>query len=201
MGQELQHMNVEAISVITVFSSRELEFLLSFYEKYYLPKRGDYILSLQELLQLLGHTNLHKSDKEILQNLYFIADVNGFQKLCIKELLTSFCVLYKGSLQSRISMAYLLYDREKKGLVNREQLLKVLYLLNKGCTYFGDRPLSESQLNDIVDSLYTGAGLIDGSISYMDFIDTMMKHPLLEMFLSPQFQGLASSKSTTNAYI
>jgi hypothetical protein len=42
---------------------------------------------------------------------------------------------------------------------------------------------------NLADSLYTSIGRIDGTIFYPHYIEYISTHPIIEMFLSPQFQG------------
>jgi len=49
-------------------------------------------------------------------------------------------------------------------------------------------------VHDLIDSTYTTAGKLDGSIYYVNFIEYMSSHPIIEMLLSPQFQGPVKSK-------
>ena len=49
-------------------------------------------------------------------------------------------------------------------------------------------------VNDFVDSLYTATGRIDGPIYYPDFYTAIQQHPLMEMYLSLQYQGAWQDK-------
>jgi hypothetical protein len=62
-------------------------------------------------------------------------------------------------------------------------------ILNSTCHAFGDRKLQDTQIYDLVDSIYTQIGVIDGDVDYEDFYNLLMQHPLLELFISIQFQG------------
>lgn len=65
----------------------------------------------------------------------------------------------------------------------------LLKLLNNTCSFCGDKSLSDIQVIDLVDSIYTMSGRIDGVIPYDEMFSLLLRHPLLEMFLSLQFQG------------
>ena len=60
--------------------------------------------------------------------------------------------------------------------------------------YVGDRPLDSAYVMDLVDSVYTTAGKIDGHINYTEYIELIAEHPIVEMLLTPQYQGLARDK-------
>jgi hypothetical protein len=62
-------------------------------------------------------------------------------------------------------------------------------LLNNTCYFFGDKKLIDSQVGDLVDSIFTLAGKLDGSLTPDETFDLLISHPILEMFISMQFQG------------
>jgi hypothetical protein len=65
-----------------------------------------------------------------------------------------------------------------------------LKLMNSTCFFCGDRNLAETQVGDLVDSIYTMSGRIDGQIPFDELFSLFIGHPLLEMFMSLQFQGI-----------
>ena len=79
--------------------------------------------------------------------------------------------------------------------MSKHNFLEIVRLLSDGLSFFGDRPLHDIQLRDLVDSIFTSAGLIDGVICYVDYIGVLLGHPIIQMLLSPQFQGLRVAKS------
>ena len=60
--------------------------------------------------------------------------------------------------------------------------------------YLGDKPLDSKYINDLADSIFTTAGKIDGAIQWGEYIELISEHPILEMLLAPQYQGLARDK-------
>ena len=57
-----------------------------------------------------------------------------------------------------------------------------------------NKQITNVRQDDFVDSIYTSAGKINGCIYYPNFIEYISTHPLMEMFLSPQFQGSMREK-------
>jgi hypothetical protein len=57
--------------------------------------------------------------------------------------------------------------------------------------------MNDKQITDLVDSIYTSAGMIDGDICYLNIIEYITNHPIVELMLSPQFQGPIRSKLYT----
>lgn len=46
-------------------------------------------------------------------------------------------------------------------------------------------------MSDLADSVFTLAGSIDSVIPYDDVLELLIHHPILEMFISLQFQNQA----------
>lgn len=136
-------------------------------------------------------------DVEVFLNLFRLIDNRGFGTIDIRDLLISVTVLTTNSVPHCLEKTILIVDRKKTGLIDKLELFNILRLLNDTCYYFGDKYLSSDQLHDLIDSTYTTAGKIDGTIYYPNFIEYMSTHPIVELFLSPQFQGMAKSKLLT----
>ena len=84
-------------------------------------------------------------------------------------------------------------------LISKTQILSLLKIMNTTLTYFGDKPVHVSQIDDLVDSVYTLRGKVDGDISRDDFITLMIHHPIVELALSVQFQGNTQRKIQQNS--
>eukprot|EP01041_Mallomonas_annulata_P008023 gene8023-16442_t len=179
------HMNVDAISYINTMSTVTIfEMLANFESKLdntAAPKA--YSVSLIEFKRLIKRFQVTSS-----------VDRRGFQDINILDVFISFTACMSGRLQDRLATAFRILDRPATGLVSREELLHILTVLNTAVTFFGDRPLLESQLLDLADSLYTSMGQIDGPIGHYELYDAIASHPIVEMFLSPQYQGHLTSK-------
>jgi hypothetical protein len=81
--------------------------------------------------------------------------------------------------------------------ITKSEVLKLLKLLNNSLNYFGDNKLHIAQIDDLVDSVYTLRGRVDGDISREDFITLMFQHPIVELALSVQFQGNSMWKNSS----
>ena len=58
----------------------------------------------------------------------------------------------------------------------------------------GDKCLLETQIEDLINSIYTMNGKIDGVICYVDYIQSIVQHPIIQMGLCVQFQGTGREK-------
>lgn len=97
-------------------------------------------------------------------------------------------MLLDDSLEKRLWSAFCLHANGSKSCEKLEWII-LLRLLNDTCNAFGDRKLQDVQIFDLVDSLYTQYGEIDGKIDYEDFYNLLLQHPIMELFVSIQFQG------------
>jgi hypothetical protein len=106
----------------------------------------------------------------------------------------SFASLKALSLPDALRETFGMFDYEKKELLERSEFVRIFRVLNSQLENFGDKSLQESQLEDLVNSVYTMNGKIDGVICYNDFIVTIAEHPIIQMVLCLQFQGTSREK-------
>lgn len=78
--------------------------------------------------------------------------------------------------------------------MDKKYVIHIFRLLNEMCLYFDDRSLPRKQIDDLTDSVFTNAGKIDGDICYLDHFNFIIEHPIVEMFLSIQWQGPVKDK-------
>jgi hypothetical protein len=91
-------------------------------------------------------------------------------------------------LEERLQFAFEIYANGNTHC-EKNECIWLLRLLNNTCSFCGDKSLNDMQVSDLVDSIYTMSGRIDGAIPYEEMYSLLLSHPLLEMFLSLQFQG------------
>ena len=61
MGQDLHHMNVEAISYITFTTVDDLMGVISEFDSRYLKTKNDYSITLNEFQEILGESKINDS--------------------------------------------------------------------------------------------------------------------------------------------
>ena len=106
-------------------------------------------------------------------------------------------MLLEIDIADKVSFAMKLYcDDMKCEVISKIGILNFLKILNNTLAFFGDKKLQVSQIEDLVDSIYTLRGKVDGDISHDDFITLMFQHPIVELALSIQFQGNAQWKNS-----
>ena len=218
MGKAYSYFNIWAVSTIVYTTEIELESVIQIYESSYREKHVtialidengqetqlqpvNYIISEADFLTLLNNKNFHASDIDILLNLFRLIDNRGFREIDIRDVLISFTLLVAKSVYQCFETCMKFMEREGTQIIDKLQLVHIFKLLNATCNYFGDRNLSMDQLQDLADSVYTSIGRIDGTIYYPHFIEYITAHPIIEMFMSPQFQGSVKDKLLTDQSI
>jgi hypothetical protein len=73
--------------------------------------------------------------------------------------------------------------------ISKKDLGDLVKTLNAALGYYGDKNIYPSQVDDLVDSVFTMCGKVDGEISRYDAILAVSRHPIVEMVTSLQFQG------------
>jgi hypothetical protein len=141
------------------------------------------------LRAILQELQFHSSDVDLLLNLFRLIDTRGFREIDLRDLLVCFTLLTSRSVDEVVEGACKLTEREGSQIVDKLQLLGIFRLLNDTLSYFGDKPLQTEQLTDLADSVYTSVGQIEGNIFYPHFVEFISTHPIVEMVVSPQFQG------------
>ena len=190
MGQQCSHMNSWALACIIRADSEHLDELLALYEK--LPKNSrlaDYEIDQSTFLDLLEQLQIHPSDREVFEDFFKILDMRNRRIVNIVELLIALTPLTINSTKKLFERAFWLYDRKQKMMIDKPEILSIMKILNNSFESMGDKPLSTDIMYDLVNSIYTSAGRIDGEIYYPDFIEYMTIHPIIELFISPQYQG------------
>lgn len=154
----------------------------------------NYNVTPEKLHQLLEERNFDPSDISVMDNLYLLQDKRGFRQVDVRNIAIAISVLLAKTPRDCLEFALRQYDRNNSDLIEKSELHTLFVIMNDTLLYFGDKHLAEEQIRDLVDSIFTTAGKIDGLIYYPNFYDLIVSHPIVEMLLSPQFQGLTRDK-------
>lgn len=82
----------------------------------------------------------------------------------------------------------IMYGQETM-FISKKDLSELLKALNAALGYYGDKNVYPDQVDDLIDSVFTICGKVDGEISRYDAIGAVSGHPIVEMVISLQFQG------------
>lgn len=184
-------MNIWALSCIIRASDDVVLQIMQSYEK--LEKKRylrDYeIEEVAFLTILVEDCQLHPSDKEIFLDLFRLQDKRNKGVANIKEVLVSCAAVTAKDIPSLFSIAFQIFDRTNERFLSKPDLVLIAKVINDTCSYVGDKCLHNDQVHDLINSLYTTAGKIDGDIYYPDYINYIAMHPIIQVLISIQFQG------------
>jgi Ca2+-binding EF-hand superfamily protein len=121
-------------------------------------------------------------------------DTQGDSKISFKDLMISLGILLGGNLKGALKNAFEIFDYEKKEILEKNEFIRIFRISNMLLLNFGDKNLLDSQLFDLINSVYTSSGKIDGCICYNDYLPTIVEHPIIQLSLSVQFQGSGREK-------
>lgn len=182
-----QYMNLQTITTSIEF--REARKLVEVILQVYHQSRT---LTEAESVSLVENDlNMKNSDVMLWCHLMCLLNQsNGEYNVDIKDLSLCFLVLIQHhSFRELIQNIFILYDQDRTGSVSKQTLIHIIHILNKCFVYFGDNPLSERNLVNFVDSLFTSSGLIDGVIYYDHFLEIIVDHPIVHVWLSKPYQS------------
>lgn len=156
---------------------------------------ASYNISRETLKELLHRFGVNASDSELLDKMFSLVDTRGFGETDLRDIMLAYClVVAKESIGQFLTMLFRTFDRSESFAIERREMLRLFTLVNECIFYFGDRPLEPRHVRDLVDSVFTTAGKIDGHVNWTDYIELIDQHPIVEMFFSMQYQGLAREK-------
>lgn len=191
-------MNFWALSAILRANDEDLDQVLVLYEEHMAkepnPRLAPYEVEQYQFLEYLKQLHIHSSDAEVFEDFFLLLDNRNRRIVNIIELLISLAPLTTRSTQELITRCFVLFDRKRNKMIEKVDVIKIMKLLNSSFDSLGDRALTAEVVYDFVNSVYTSAGKIDGEIYYPDFVEYMTIHPIVELFISPQFQGSLQSK-------
>ena len=165
-----------------------------------LPEKGhnlpsSYIIRLEDMKQLCKKCNWTDEDVEVLEAFFRLADVRGYDEADLRFVLMPFAMcVCKESLVECMLTVFSIFDRPVVEAIEKTDFIKIMNQLNEGVLYMGDKHLEARYIVDLTDSLWTSSGKIDGYIAYPEFVELLCQHPIIQMFLTPQYQGLARDK-------
>ena len=228
MGQShnYSHLNVWALSTLIHSKVEDIENILLTFENAknvnekliaaskYLPDTSSkdgmmdlieeqklYFIHENEFDSLIKYLQISESDCKVFIDMFRLIDIRGSNIINLKDAIIALSPITCRSLKECFSFCFTIYDRSKSGVVDKQRMVHFLKILNTSLGYCGDKELNAVQIYDLVDSVYTSAGLIDGPLFYASIIESLATHPIVEMMLSPQFQGSMRNKVVSTEQI
>jgi len=154
-----------------------------------------YQISRSDLQDLLQRFGVNSSDCELIDKMFSLVDTRGFGSTDVRDIMLAYgLVVAKDSIGGFLRLMFRTFDRSESLAIERREMLRIFTLVNECIFYFGDRALEPRHIRDLVDSVFTTAGKIDGHVNWTDYIELIEQHPIMEMLFSVQYQGLAREK-------
>lgn len=196
MGQRCSHMNAWALSAIIRANDEDLDQILLFYEQETEknPRLEPYHIEQAKFTFYLEKAEIHPSDREIFEDYFHLLDIRNRRVVSVVDLLISLAPLTTRGVKELFNRCFWIFDRRGNQMIAKHHIIHIVKLLNGCFESVGDKPLAPEIVYDFVNSVYTSAGKIDGEIYYPDFVEFMTLHPIVELFISPQFQGSLAMK-------
>lgn len=192
-------MNLWSLSCIIRANQEDIEKLLEVYETG--PKSSrceEWEMDKEQFDQLMIDLHFHSSDVEIYDDFFRLLDIRNRDIINFREYIVTVAPLTAKNIQELFQFCISIYDRSKRLMINKSDLLLIMKLINQTCDFVGDKAMSGDVVHDYINSIYTTAGKIDGDIYYPDFMEAFALHPIVELFVSPQFQGNIQVKLQLN---
>jgi hypothetical protein len=133
---------------------------------------------------------VHWSDVALLENLALLLDRKSVGRVKTESLCLLLVPMLAKDARDCFQTTFRLLDvRRGSGCIDRAELTEVIECLNNAFFFCGDVRFSVMQIDDLVSSLFTSVGKIDGSVYYEDMCGALASHSLVELFMSQRFQG------------
>lgn len=184
-GKGANRMAVAAMANVVQFDRAELMAMQKKFRELAGNEGNPNTITRAEFKDGLDSVGIVESDREILDRLFTMLDKTGDNQINFKEFVVGISPLITGETNDKLSFAFEIYDLDGSGQVRPDEMKFVLTAMNNTCSYFGDIPLSASQITDLVDSIYRTADVSgSGSLPYSDYMVAVGEHPILTSFIS-----------------
>jgi hypothetical protein len=153
-----------------------------------------YTIHPKHFRDILKFLRWHQGDVDGIMEMYSILDTKSEGNASVRDTLVTFLPICCTSVEDCIRTACVVFDLDDTKTVGYGVLLHIFLLLIRGIEFFGDKIVTASHCKDVVDSIFTMEGKMEGFICYDDYMSFILKHPVLILFSSHQFQGIGKDK-------
>ena len=158
---------------------------LLFFAKRFAKSESETITN-QDLVGAIEATKgLEDVDKELLQKIYIMFDVNGDETVNYKDFLAGLCPLVTGTAKEKLSLAFTLWDLSRRsGGVNRAELRRIAMAINNVASYFGDPMVKEKDIGYLVKDIFQMQPSSASVIKINDYFEQIYDHGAVHTFLN-----------------
>uniref|UniRef100_A0A6B2L2D8 Rab-GAP TBC domain-containing protein n=1 Tax=Arcella intermedia TaxID=1963864 RepID=A0A6B2L2D8_9EUKA len=143
-------------------------------------------LSLQDLARVLYSISYPQNDtstQDSLDSLHRLFDTNTDGAISFKEFCLGLCVFFKGPKQDKLKFAFMAFDYNNNGTIEKEEMLTFLQNYYKVC----HMDLQSSDASKITDEVFLSYNTSkDNKLSFDDFCTACDKEPLLKYIYGSQ---------------
>lgn len=166
-----------------------------------MPDEEAFAIDDRHFEEILLRLQVHQSDRDVFEDYFRLQDKQNRGISNLRQVLISVATTTTSSIQSLITTCLKIMDRTNSKMVEKTEFIVICKVINDTCFYVGDKALPVEQVYDLVNSVYTSCGKIDGQIYYPDVIEYVSQHPIVQLFISKQYQGSVASKLLTDEQI
>ena len=185
----------EMVDVNSKVASFYAEMPLSKPKGHELPE--SYLIPIEKMLSMTRLAGFDESDVDLIEAMFRLVDQRGFEEADIRHVLVPIALAVgckSASISNTIKLMFSIFDRACTDVVSKTEMLQIFNLINEGILYIGDKPLDANYIVDLTDSIFTESGRIDGHVHWIEYVELIAEHPILEMLIAPQYQGLSRDK-------
>lgn len=189
-------MNIWALAcIIRAPNSIALD-MMEDYEKHCkaLLDEEPYAINDAQFEAILSRLEVHPSDRDVFEDYFRLLDKRNRGVSNLRHVLICIAMTTAKDLPSLFLACLKLMDRQHSLMINKADLVVIFKTINDTSYYVGDKYLPVEQVYDLVNSVFTSCGKIDGDLYYPDILDYLCQHPLVQLFVSRPFQGTIASK-------
>jgi hypothetical protein len=146
------------------------------------------------MMNICKFIKMEKGDITVLVDIYTTMDHKGTNNASLRDVLCAFMPLCATSVEECVKTCCTIYDVDDTSTVGYGVLLHVFRLIIDGVDFFGDKVVTDHHIKDVVDSIFTMEGKVEGFICYDDYLPFIATHPVVVLLGSVQFQGQMRTK-------
>ena len=147
------------------------------------PGAGTTVIDQEQFGKALAECDVKAVNGNFLSLLFNAFDKNGDGAVNFVEFTTGLSIVLKGTPAEKYEMCFSIYDKDKSGYLDKDELLKVLTSMNVAlkASENNNNAYSDSDIKGFVDTIFSEAGGPE-KLSYDQFLAACSKHPELVEF-------------------
>ncbi|XP_038553218.1 guanylyl cyclase-activating protein 1 [Micropterus salmoides] len=138
------------------------------------------LVTYYEFKQLFGLRNLSDTSNAYVETMFKTFDLNGDGYMDFMEYVAALSLVLKGGVQQKLRWYFKLYDIDRSGCIDREELLLIIKSIHAISGIPGEMS-AEDFANMVFDKIDTNG---DGELSYEEFMEGVQNDEMLQKTLT-----------------